>query len=135
MTYEIFIRAEARLVRADGCTGVSEWNHDCCLEHDLACFYGRDPRSAYAVYSVNASVNPWMYANTMSRRQADYAFLRCNRCRTKGDLLGRSRAWVRFLGVRLGAMVGIGVREASHDRAQSQRSGNASDGGPHRSGE
>lgn len=125
LTYDQFILREAARIQADGCTGVSEWNHECCLEHDLACRYGRDPRSAYLNYRADETSNPWLYAKRMSRRRADFAFLHCNRCASERkhdgprEFLAKLRSWGRFLGVRIGALLGIGVREASHDRTES----------------
>lgn len=115
LNYSDWVRLEAARIKADGCTGVSEWNHECCLEHDLACHYGRDPRSAYLLYKVQTGrprSNPWVDAKRLGRRRADYAFLRCNEGKARSPV-GGLRAFVRFLGVRVGALLGVGVRKAT----------------------
>jgi len=34
------VRARAAELGSDGCTSVSEWMQDCCLEHDVHCRTG-----------------------------------------------------------------------------------------------
>lgn len=105
--YWDWIRAEATRINSDGCTGVSEWHHICCLEHDLACHFGRDPRSAFDKM-LKGSDNPWLDAEHQTRRQSDLTFARCNyqRSESAGAFF---RTTVRYLGVRFGAWLGIGV--------------------------
>ena len=114
LNYWQWIEQEARAINADGCTGVSEWHRECCFEHDLACRYGKDDRAAYAFYTVYPLADDhsawWALATAMSRRQADYMFATCN-YEWSATKLGRVRSFFRFLGVRLGALLGIGVRE------------------------
>jgi hypothetical protein len=110
LNYWQFIEHEARRIGADGCTGVSEWHQPCCFEHDLACRYGRNPRSAYAFYWANPDCAFWAYAETMSRRQADSMFASCN-YEWSVSTGARCRSFVRYLGVRLGALLGIGTRK------------------------
>lgn len=113
LNYWQFIAQEAEAIGADGCTGVSEWHRECCLEHDLACHYGKDPRSAYDKYKYGSWVvegDWWYLAEDMSRRQADYAFATCN-YEWSATHKGRIRSFFRFLGVRIGALLGIGVRK------------------------
>lgn len=83
--YIKWIREEASKINSDGCSGVIDISKDCCLEHDLAYYYGRDPSSAFVVKS-------WSLAAKISRSEADAAFRKCN-----GDLMG---LW-RWAGVRL----------------------------------
>ena len=92
--YIEWVRAEAARYGSDGCTAVSEWNHWCCLEHDLACRTGKDPRVAYMM--------SWEAAPDLSRREADKRFWRCNRSASP-TWGGKLRADLRYLGVRLGA--------------------------------
>lgn len=109
-SYWKFIEDEALTRNADGCTGVSEWHQPCCFEHDLACYFGKNPRSAYAFYCADPGCAYWVLASPMTRREADYAFGICNWewSPTKG---GKIRSIIRFLGVRLGALLGIGRRQ------------------------
>lgn len=95
MTYEEWVIKHAKRINSDGCTAVSEWNHWCCLEHDLACHYGKDPREAYKV--------GWKDAPPLSRAEADKRFWKCNR-EASPTLWGKLRADIRYLGVRLGAV-------------------------------
>lgn len=106
--YWTWVRAEAARIGSDGCTGVSEWHQDCCLEHDLACEFGRDPFSAWQM-SLAGSASPWLDASDMPRRTADRMFRSCNLDRS-GNPLTDFRSLVRYLGVRLGAWIGIGRR-------------------------
>jgi hypothetical protein len=108
--YWQFIAREARLIGSDGCTKVSEWHQECCFEHDLSCHYGKDPRLAYAWYCLNSDGDYWQRAGVLSRRQADYAFARCN-YQWSASKIGKVRSFFRFLGVRVGALLGIGARE------------------------
>lgn len=103
--YWVWIRQEAERVGSDGCTFVSEWNQACCFEHDLACRFGRDPYSAF-VLALNGDANPWLHAPHMSRRKADKMFRACNT--EDSGFWGDVRGYVRYLGVRLGAFIGVG---------------------------
>ena len=113
-TYWQFIEEQARYLGSDGCTVVSEWHRECCFEHDLACHYKKDPRSAYAHYTYFPGADEpsdwWALADPMSRREADYAFARCN-YDWSYNTQGRIRSFIRFLGVRLGAFFNIGGRK------------------------
>lgn len=112
-SYWKFIEDEAKRMGSDGCTGVNEWHRECCYEHDLACYFERNPRSAYERYCTGPYEPParwWQTAEPMTRREADYMFGKCNLewSPTKG---GKIRSIIRFLGVRLGALLGIGKRQ------------------------
>lgn len=50
MNYREWIEDEARLIHADGCTGVTNIGGWACLEHDVAYYYGRDPVQAYRLW-------------------------------------------------------------------------------------
>lgn len=84
--YRDWIRKQAELIRSDGCTGVLDIHKDCCYEHDLGYYWGRDPRVAYRF-------NSWELAPQIARGEVDARFRACN-----GDLMG---LW-RWLGVRIG---------------------------------
>lgn len=105
--YWDWVRDEALQLGSDGCTFVSEWNQYCCLEHDLACAYGKSPRSAYQ-HHLSGAANPWMEADEMSRRDADGQFRSCNL--SSHSKIKYTRGWVRWLGVRLGAFIGVGKK-------------------------
>lgn len=104
--YWAWVKAEADLIDADGCTLVSEWHQECCLEHDLGCHYGRDPRSAYRFFR-GGSKSPWLQATCLTRRECDLRFANCNFGHSR-SAAGMFRAIIRYLGVRIGAFFGIG---------------------------
>lgn len=119
MTYWQFVETEAKAIGSDGCTGVSEWHKECCWEHDLCCHFGKDPRDAYRLYCEDHRYPReaiWQLTDDMSRRQADYAFAKCN-LEWSPTRKGKLRSIGRFLGVRIGAFLGIGVRtpKVDHD--------------------
>lgn len=93
-SFNEWVKLEAQKIGSDGCSVVSEWQHQCCLEHDLACHYGKDPEVAFA--------SGWENAPKMSRKEADKRFWRCNRQGT--GVWGKFRADLRYLGVRIGAL-------------------------------
>lgn len=108
--YWSWVAKEAARIGSDGCTCVSEWHHPCCLEHDLACHFGKDPFEAYLL-SLAGSANPWLGAKWMPRRKADIMFGECN-FQASGTIEGKFRSLVRYLGVRLGALLGFGTRHS-----------------------
>jgi len=114
LNYWQWIEQEARIMRSDGCTVVSDWHKECCWEHDLACYFMADPRRAYELYCADPLSAYWMNGAEMSRRKADYMFGDCNHewSITKA---GRIRSFLRFLGVRIGAFLNIGRRIAKVD--------------------
>jgi len=111
--YWAWVAAEAARIGSDGCTCVSEWHQPCCLEHDLACHFGREPFSAYLA-SLAGSASPWLEAKDMPRRKADEMFGECNFKASGKNPGGWFRSGIRFLGVRLGALLGIGTRQSKH---------------------
>ena len=99
--YWDWIRSEAKFIKSDGCTLVSELFRKCCLQHDLAYYYAKDPRDAYLKMLLGHTDN-WSVASSITRKQADGQFKSCIRGCSK---LGK---WspiglVRWLGVRIGA--------------------------------
>lgn len=77
LNYKDWITQEAALIRADGCTGIT--NHDgiCCLIHDLDYYYGRDSSHAYLLYCAG-EYNYWKNAVVITRKFADDSFIKCN---------------------------------------------------------
>jgi len=54
------VRDRANALGSDGCTGVTEWHHDCCLLHDVYYRTGLD-----------------MDGRVITKAEADLAFWRC----------------------------------------------------------
>lgn len=88
--YIAWLRQEAALIKSDGCTRALEIERDCCLEHDLAYFFGRVPRWAFIYHD-------WNLAPSTSRAAADRRFFDCNGLlhRYIAVRLGGWRAWRR----------------------------------------
>lgn len=105
--YWDWVRQEARFINSDGCTDVPDFHRDCCLQHDLAYHYGRNPRSAYQRYIRDVKPKPklkrdiyWSGATAFTRAQADKQLRQCIQDDSpfgKWDLM----SWWRWLGVRL----------------------------------
>lgn len=87
--YREWVRAEAAKVKSDGCSHALEVARDCCLEHDLGYYYGRDPRSAIKV--------GWELAERVDRSFVDHRFRDCNpnilRYRWWGVRIGGWNPW------------------------------------------
>lgn len=90
--YVQWLRAHAQVINSDGCTLVTQVYQDCCLEHDLSYYYGKDPRVAYA--------SNWQSAPAMDRKEADRRFRNCVQAHSR---LGKYSpvSWLRWSGVRL----------------------------------
>lgn len=78
--YWKLVEAKAKELGSDGCSGVSEWNQECCYEHDIA-------------YKTGANV----YGVKQTRKETDDAFYECNKKRR----VSTPRAFIRWLGVRI----------------------------------
>lgn len=85
--YRKRIEARAAELGTDGCTAVKDWNRVCCWHHDIMCRTGQD-----------------IDGNTVTREEADYLFWECNRLRSPFSLLS-PRSWMRWAGVRIGALL------------------------------
>lgn len=99
LLYWDWIKAEAKAIDSDGCSGVSDIYLNCCLEHDLGYWYGKIPASAYANYLQDVD-EYWEGATITSRSEVDKTFRQCIQSRSK---VGRWSpvSWVRWVGVRL----------------------------------
>lgn len=97
-----WIASEAKKIDSDGCTFVSELFHDCCSAHDLAYYYGKDPRSAYRQYrALPEDPGYWLLADPITRGAVDKRFRSC--IQQKAPLKRFSPlAWLRWVGVRAG---------------------------------
>lgn len=96
MIYKLWLRIQADAIGSDGCTHALELARDCCLEHDLGYYYGRDPRSAYRLFRQNlvpAGISHFDNASPITRGEVDARFRRCN-----PPLVG----WYRWIAVRIG---------------------------------
>lgn len=74
--YWTWIRAEAARIGSDGCTHVTELGECCCLEHDLAYHFGRDPRHAFVISQVDPQ-DPWSLADRISFVETNNRFAGC----------------------------------------------------------
>ena len=84
MTYWEEVRARAKALGADGCSGPAiEWYRDCCLEHDVHYRTGRR-----------------LDGTAISRREADAVFRRCMQERSPLKKWSPLAAW-RWVAVRL----------------------------------
>lgn len=92
--YTEWIREQAALIHADGCTGVTNWNGVCCLQHDLEYFHGKSAVAAYQLASVG-DPDPWGKAKPVTFEQANAHFKACN---FRESALGYFNlfAWVRY---------------------------------------
>lgn len=103
LLYREWVVFESALMHSDKCTCAIDWNVWCCYEHDLACHYGKDPRIAFLFYQQNYP-DYWLQAPYLLRKDADRRFWKCNRAQTP-TLLGRLRSDIRYVGVRIGALI------------------------------
>lgn len=78
------VRFRAKELGSDGCTIVSEYCHDCCLEHDIAYRTGRD-----------------VDGQPVTRNHADAEFRRCIQSRSKLKKCSPV-SWFRWAFVRIG---------------------------------
>ena len=67
--YWKWVKFEADWIKSDGCTKSFEAAHKCCLEHDLAFHYGRDPRHAF--------ICGWELADPIGFRETNARFRGC----------------------------------------------------------
>lgn len=99
LSYQEWVRREAEAVRSDGCTSLTQWYRDCCLEHDLAYRHGKDPQDAY-LRCLLGQPDYWRQAQPISRRAADLRLSQCMQRQSPFSLLD-PLSYIRFAGVRL----------------------------------
>jgi len=111
--YLTWIHAQAAEINADGCTGVTGFKLECCEQHDVEGYYGKDAHDAYRLHK-SGSAWPWSEAKPITFEQWNAKFRRCLQARSK---LGRysPMAWWRWIGVRVGA------RRAWNEHRQRER--------------
>lgn len=113
LSYYAWVRAEAAAIGSDGCTVVSEIYGWCCLQHDIAYYYAKDPVDAYQCY-ISGQAEYWKNAAPITRDQADAQFRDC--MKAKSVLNGASPiAHIRWVGiVLLGKWAWNKHRKAGH---------------------
>lgn len=74
MTYRDWIENEARLIHADGCTGVSNVNGWACLEHDVQFWHGRSAVDAYRQWSRGNTRAYWAHSRQITFEEANQHF-------------------------------------------------------------
>lgn len=92
--FQDWIRDQAAIHDVDGCTGVTNWNAICCLQHDLEFKFGKSASSAYQ-YHVKGHPEPWAVADATTYEQANDHFKNCN---FRENRLGywNPFAWIRY---------------------------------------
>lgn len=88
-----YIYALEAALNADGCSGASEFYHDCCIIHDLG-------------YRLGINV----YGQIITRYQADAAFKECMQAKSIFGVLSLM-AWWRYAAVRW-----FGAKHYTHER-------------------
>lgn len=99
LLYHDFIREEAALINADGCTGVTNVNGWACLEHDLAYYHGKRPTHAYRKYCAGVE-DFWGDAEPTTFEEANANF---KRALFRESVFGHLNplSWVRYAAMRL----------------------------------
>lgn len=94
--YKAWLRAEAQLIKSDGCTHALEIKQDCCYEHDLGYFYGRDPRDAFDL-AQKGHTRPWENAAPIGKIKLDIRLGSCSKLwhRTLATLIAGWGIWRR----------------------------------------
>lgn len=98
--YWEWVKSEATLIDTDGCSKVLNFHLECCLEHDLGYYYGKDPRDAYRLW-VKGDPDYWKNAADITREEADRRFRKCHQVRSKLGWWSWVAFW-RWRGVRRG---------------------------------
>jgi hypothetical protein len=94
--YKRWVRAEAVKIKSDGCTASLEIKRECCYEHDLGYYYGRDPRDAFDLFKKGHS-QAWENAKKIGKVKLDIRLGNCSKLyhRTLGTLIGGWGIWRR----------------------------------------
>lgn len=98
LLYWDWVRQEAALINADGCTGVTNMYGECCLQHDLEFYYGKHAARAYTYY-VGGAQNYWGLALPITFEEANENFKRCQFRQSKAGFFNPF-AWWRYAAVR-----------------------------------
>jgi hypothetical protein len=102
-SYSGWVKSEALWIDADGCSGpAAGFRVICCLEHDLAYYYGRDPRAAYRGWRDGVSFAlVWAVAPPIDREEVDRRFRTCLQNEAATGKYS-PMAWWRWAAVRIG---------------------------------
>lgn len=98
LSYWEWITREAALIHADGCTGITNLQGRCCLEHDLQFFYGRDAADAYRRYARGEAM-VWALAHRITFEEANTHFRACHFRESRLGYLNLV-GWYRYAVVR-----------------------------------
>lgn len=110
--YWDWVREEAAKIKSDGCSGVPDFYLEACLQHDLAYFYAKNPRSAYTywlkmdssegnAYWNNIEGNTyWKLADPMFQSEADAQFRKAIQKRSRLGVFS-PMSWWRWLGLKV----------------------------------
>lgn len=101
MNYHDFIRQEAALIHADGCTGITNIDGWPCLEHDVQFYYGRSAGDAFRLARQGVR-DYWSRAARITFEEANAHFKAAN---FRESTLGyfNPMAWWRWRGMKLKA--------------------------------
>lgn len=99
LPFEAWIRQEAALIHADGCTGITNINGWPCLQHDLEFYYGKSAVDAYRLY-LDGHPEPWGSSKSVTFEEANAHFRAAN---LRDSALGyfNPMVWWRQFGMRL----------------------------------
>ena len=96
--YWKLMRAKARELKSDGCSGVSEWKQPCCLEHDVHYRTGMRWKVKIDHLPTGASAYSLVITECLTRREADNTFYSCMKHWSRWWMWWR--AGIRWIGVR-----------------------------------
>lgn len=98
LLYWDWVKEQAAAIHSDGCSGVPEFYHKCCLQHDLFYWYAKDPQEAYKRYLLD--LEPW-HDNLRhgTKAEADTELRQCiQNCSKLGKFSPMS--WWRWVAVK-----------------------------------
>lgn len=96
--YLTWLHAEAAEINADGCSGVTGACVECCEQHDLEFYYGKDAHSAYRYFKAG-SHQPWRDAKPTTFGDANAKLRKCHQARSPLGMYSPMAIW-RWLGVK-----------------------------------
>jgi len=97
--YASWLREEAALIHADGCTGVTNLYADCCLQHDLEFYYAKSAADAYRQQRAGHPA-PWRDAVPVTFDEANAHFRACHFRSSRFGYLNLV-GWYRYAAMRL----------------------------------
>lgn len=97
--YWDWVREEARVIKSDGCSKVPDFYLQACLQHDLAYWYAKNPRSAYKHF-VESVPDYWIKAAPIFQSEADAQFRQTIQKKSKLKKFS-PMSWWRWAGLKL----------------------------------